>query len=64
MSSQMTIPKDQNNCTVEESIKESFKQIKEMQEGKRKKNTLDDLWKNIAEWSKDDIYGVNLNKSL
>ena len=54
MSNQMTIPEEKRYCTVEESIKESFKEIKEMREGKRKKNTLDDLWKNIAEWSKDE----------
>ena len=49
MSKQVTIPKEERYCPIEESIKESFKQIKEMREGKRKKNTLNDLWKNIAE---------------
>lgn len=54
MNNQITIPKDERYCSIEESIKESFKEIKEMREGKRKKNTLNELWKNIAEWSKDE----------
>ena len=46
-----TMPvKDQRYCSIEESIRESFKEIKLMREGKKKKNTLDDLWKNIAKW--------------
>lgn len=37
-------------CTIEDSIRE----IKLMREGKKKKNSLDDLWKKIEEWLKED----------
>lgn len=50
MSNPTMTAKDKRYCTVEESIKQSFKEIKLMREGKKQKNTLDDLWKNIAKW--------------
>ena len=54
MSAQTTIKNDSRYCTVEESIRESFKEIKLMREGKKKKNSLDDLWKKIEEWKEED----------
>ena len=38
---------------IKKSIRESLKEIKLMREGKKKKNTLDDLWKKIDEWKSE-----------
>lgn len=54
MNKNTNIVSDERYCSVEESIKESFKEIKLMREGKMKKNTLDDLWTQIEEWKKQD----------
>ncbi|SCY76735.1 hypothetical protein [Butyrivibrio sp. INlla14] len=54
MSNQMTAPNDERYCSIEESIKESFEEIRLMREGKKKKNTLEDLWAEMAEWKKDE----------
>lgn len=54
MSTQSTVDKNERYCTVEESIRESFKEIKLMREGRKEKNTLDDLWKKIEEWKEED----------
>lgn len=54
MGKQMTVAREERYCSVEESIRESFKEIKLIHEGKRKKNSLDDLWKQIEEWKKED----------
>jgi len=54
MGKQLTATPDERYCSVKESIVESFKEIKLMRDGKKKKNSLDDLWDNISKWSKDD----------
>lgn len=38
---------------VHKSINESFKQVKLMREGKMKKNSLEDLFKNIEKWKSE-----------
>lgn len=40
--------------TITESIIESCKEVKLMREGKRPKNSLQDLWNNIEKWKSDD----------
>lgn len=40
-------------CSIEDSIQESLKEINLMRKGKTKKNTLDDLWKQIEKWKKE-----------
>lgn len=55
MNKNTNIVSDERYCSVEESIKESFKEIKLMREGKMKKNTLDDLWTQIEEWKKQEV---------
>jgi hypothetical protein len=45
---------DQRYCSVKESITESFKEVKLMREGKKPKNSLDDLWKNIKQWEDEN----------
>ncbi len=54
MSGQVMITKDEQYCSVEESTRDSFKEIKLMREGKKKKNSLDDLWKKIEGWTEED----------
>ena len=54
MDKQVTVIQEKRYCSVEESIRESFKEIKLIREGKREKNSLDDLWKQIEEWKKED----------
>lgn len=40
-------------CSVSESIKQSCMEVKMMREGKAPKNSLDELFANIAEWGKE-----------
>ncbi len=53
MNGNITIPNKERYCTIEESIRESFKEIKLMREGKKPKKSIDDLWIKIAKWSED-----------
>lgn len=41
-------------CPISESIIESCKEIKLMHEGKKKKNSLQDLWNNVDAWIKEN----------
>lgn len=54
MNNQMILLKEERYCSVRESIKESFKEIKLMREGKKEKNSLQDLWKSTEEWEDED----------
>ena len=48
------LDEEERYCSVEESIRESFKEIALIKKGKKKKKTLDELWAKIDEWSKDE----------
>jgi len=52
--SMKTITNEDRPCTITESIIESCKQVKLMQEGKIPKKTLQDLWDSIEKWKAED----------
>lgn len=54
MSSPALSSKDKRYCSVEESIRESFKEIKLMREGKKPKRSINELWAKIDEWKKEE----------
>lgn len=56
MSNIMIVEKEERYCSVEESIRESLKEIKLMYEGSKKKNTLDDLWEKIDKWENEEEF--------
>lgn len=54
MGNQIITPNDERYCSIEESIRESLKEINLMRKGQKKKNTLEDFWKQIEEWKRED----------